>query len=97
MNPGSSSPVPNVPRTCVMTSVLVLLDAGQNLDLPQPAPDADDLPAMVEERPLVLHFAGTEQHAVGQCPVDGKSQRRLGRARHGWFPTDEARPVVRRE
>ncbi len=67
---------------CDFEGVLARLDARNRLDLQKPAPNADDLPTMVEESALVLHFAGDEEHA-GQETVDSEPRSRFGDACHG--------------
>ena len=49
---------------------------------------------MVEERPLVIHFARSEEHALSQETVDGEPQIRCDASRDGRLFSDEARAII---
>src|SRR5204863_9763904 len=65
--------------------VLVLLVSCDRLNLAKPAANANDLSTMVEDRPLLLHFARKEEHALSQDTVDGEPQIRCDASRDCWL------------
>lgn len=54
----------------------VLLDCCPGSDSTQPAPNADDLALVAEERSPLLHLSRDEEHAVGEDAVNGRPKTR---------------------
>src|SRR5262249_52966596 len=77
-----------------VNEVLVLLDAGDDLNLPQPALNADDLSLMVKKSPSVLHLGWSEEHTVSQLAVHREPERRLDDASYRRLLADEACAIV---